>query len=94
MKHLIKIITIIIIEIILICNFNITTYATNETTKSTSNVNENNKTFSDGIYKITVGKDSNKAIEVPGGWKDDNSPIGIWDYRKCSTSKIIFGISK
>ena len=53
-------------------------------------ITQKEKAFSNGIYKISVGRDSNKTIEIPGGWKDNNVQIGIWDYGNGIHQKLYF----
>ena len=48
------------------------------------------KTMENGIYKIAVGRDSNKSIEVPGENHNNNTQIGIWNYRQWFASTTIF----
>lgn len=48
------------------------------------------KTMENGIYNIAVGKISNKSVEVAGSVKDNNGKVDIWDYRKCTSSKVLF----
>ena len=104
MKSVFKILTIILLSLILICYFNINTYAINEiiengntntdTDNEISNANidlnddENSnevietrsintysleRTKADGIYKIAIGADSNKALEVAGSNTGNNA---------------------
>src|SRR5699024_4808077 len=48
------------------------------------------RTQEDGIYKLSVGKNPNKAIEVGGGSKYNNAPINIWDYGNAQWQKYYF----
>ena len=52
------------------------------------NINANYKTRDNGTYEFLVAIDENKGIEIPGGNTSNNANVGIWDYRKCFTSKI------
>ena len=54
------------------------------------NINQNEKTKDEGIYKIVIGYDSNKSIELPGGNKDNNTQIGIWNYGNVAWQKFYF----
>lgn len=56
------------------------------------NITSQEKTKENGNYKIVVSEDINKAIEAPGGNKENNSQLGIWDYRKCYSSKTEYRI--
>lgn len=60
------------IIIIVLCLFQINSYATVNLVQ----------THQDGIYKIVSSEDINKSIEMPGGSTKDNIQFGIWDYRK------------
>lgn len=46
-----------------------------------------------GVYKIVVGKNPSKSIEIKGADISNNAIAGIWDYRRCTTTKILFSIS-
>lgn len=61
--------------------------ATNENQRA---ITKAKKTKSNGIYKIAVGADSSKTIEVAGSDIGNNAKIDIWNYRKCISTKILF----
>lgn len=61
--------------------------ATNENQRA---ITKAKKTKSNGIYKIAVGADSSKTIEVAGSDIGNNAKIDIWNYRKCNSTKILF----
>ena len=44
------------------------------------NISEEQRTKADGIYKIAIGADSNKAIEVAGSDTGNNAIVDIWNY--------------
>ena len=44
------------------------------------NINSEEKTHDNGIYKIAVGKDSSKTIEVAGSSTSNNAKVDIWNY--------------
>lgn len=48
------------------------------------------KTKENGIYKIAIGADLNKTIEVAGSDIGNNAKVDIWNYRKCYSTKILF----
>ena len=52
-----------------------------------SNITEIERPKVDGIYKIAVGEDLNKAIEVAGGNQEQNAMVGIWDYGSAEWQK-------
>ena len=54
------------------------------------NITTDERTQEDGIYKLSVGKNPNKAIEVGGGSKYNNAPINIWDYGNAQWQKYYF----
>ena len=53
------------------------------------NISSEEKTKENGIYKITTSQNINRAVEVSGGNKNNNIQLGIWDYRRWSTSKTL-----
>ena len=55
-----------------------------------SNITEESKTQVDGIYKINVGKDPNKAIEIGGGSTYNNATTDIWDFGNAEWQKFYF----
>lgn len=52
------------------------------------NITNEEQTKTNGMYKIAVGKDPSKIIEVLGGSSANNASIDIWTNRKCRISKI------
>ena len=54
------------------------------------NISSQERTKENGIYKIVTSKDLGKSIEVPGGDTNNDVQLGIWDYRKWRTSKMLF----
>ena len=54
------------------------------------NISKDEKVKANGIYKIAVGANSFKTIEVKGSNKSNNALTGIWNYRKCISSKVLF----
>ena len=54
------------------------------------NINNEEKTQKDGIYKISVGRDANKTIEVAGSSKDNNAKVDIWNYGNATAQKFYF----
>ena len=54
----------------------------NITTYNTSNVLGNN-----GVYRLAVGADSNKVIEIAGSNTDDNAKVDIWAYGNVPAQK-------
>ena len=48
------------------------------------------KVKNNGIYKIALGVDSSKAIEVLGGNSGNNATIDLYNYRKSFIPKILF----
>ena len=51
------------------------------------NINDKEKTHLKDTYKLLIGKDPNKAIEVAGSNKNDNAKVGIWDYGNADAQK-------
>ena len=41
---------------------------------------ESERTVTDGVYRLAVGADSSKVIEVAGSSKSDNAKVDIWNY--------------
>ena len=156
MKSFVKILLVMLLTLILICNFNVSAYAineviennseksniqseekektesnniagkeenaiinetennttnnvlnnitTNETTTNTSVEMQNEinneimesrsistysteKTKDNGIYKIAVGKDSSKTIEIAGSSTENNAKVDIWNYGNAAAQK-------
>ena len=54
------------------------------------NISKEEQKKKNGIYKIEIGKSPDKVVEVRGADRLDNSIVDIWDYRKCTTTKILF----
>ena len=164
MKSFVKILLVMLLTLILICNFNVSAYAineviennteksniqneekiennnivekeeneiinetennttnnvlnkennitTNETTTNTSVEMQNEinneimearsistysaeKTKDNGIYKIAVGKDSSKTIEIAGSNTADNSKVDIWNYGNATAQKFYLSYDK
>ena len=53
-------------------------------------ITANERTMSDGIYKIEVGANSNKTIEIGGGSTYNNATVDIWDYGNADWQKFDF----
>ena len=47
-----------------------------------------------GIYKMAVGKDSSKTIEVAGSSKSNNAKVDIWSYGNVPAQKFYFTYDK
>ena len=45
------------------------------------NITKENKKFSNGIYKLAIGKDSSKVMEVKGADKSDNALMDLYTYK-------------
>ena len=58
------------------------------------NISQEQKTKQDGLYKIAVGADSNKTMEVAGSDTANNAQIGIWDYGNVAAQKFYFEYQK
>ena len=58
------------------------------------NISQEQKTKQDGLYKIAVGADSNKTMEVAGSDTANNAKIGIWDYGNVAAQKFYFEYQK
>ena len=54
------------------------------------NLNISERTHDDDIYKIAIGADSNKTIEVAGSSKENNAKVDIWDYGNVPAQKFKF----
>ncbi len=54
------------------------------------NLNNSERTHDDDIYKIAIGADSNKTIEVAGSSKENNAKVDIWDYGNVPAQKFKF----
>ena len=54
------------------------------------NLNKSERTHDDDIYKIAVGANSNKTIEVVGSSKENNAKVDIWDYGNVPAQKFKF----
>ena len=48
---------------------------------------ESERTVTDGVYRLAVGADSSKVIEVAGSSKSDNAKVDIWNYGDVSAQK-------
>ena len=53
-------------------------------------LSDEQKTKKDGIYKIALGKNPNKVVEVKGGYTNDNDILDIWDYGNVAWQKFYF----
>ena len=51
------------------------------------NMNIKEQKHKNGIYKIAIGRDANKVIEVKDGDKANNGIVDIWDYKDESHQK-------
>ena len=51
------------------------------------NENEAERTVKNGVYKLAIGADSSKVIEVAGSSKEDNSIVDIWNYGNVPAQK-------
>ena len=54
------------------------------------NITENERLIIDKDYRVIVGKDENKALEVRGGNVENNAIAGIWDYGNADWQKFNF----
>ena len=59
-----------------------------------SNITEDERTFDNGAYELAIGKEPSKAVEVPGGSKDNGAQLGIWDYGNAYWQKFRFEYDK
>ena len=50
----------------------------------------NGQTKENGVYKIAIGKDSSKTIEVAGSDTSNNAKIDIWNYVNALAQKFYF----
>ena len=48
------------------------------------NINKDERNHQDDIYRVAVGKDYDKSLEVPGGNQNNNAKVGIWSYGKAT----------
>ena len=53
------------------------------------NITTSEQTKDNGIYRLAVGADSNKVIEVAGSNTVDNAKVDIWDNGKCPCTKVL-----
>ena len=51
------------------------------------NETESEKTVKNGVYKLAIGIDSNKALEVAGSNTNDGAKVDIWDYGNAEAQK-------
>ena len=58
------------------------------------NITADERTKQDGIYKIAIGKDSSKTIEVAGSNTADNSKVDIWNYGNATAQKFYLSYDK
>ena len=54
------------------------------------NLNISERKHDDDMYKIAIGADSNKTIEVAGSSKENNAKVDIWDYGNVPAQKFKF----
>ena len=54
------------------------------------NIHSKEKTRTEGIYKVTVGRQPTKGLEVSGNNKDNNAKVGIWNYGNVAWQKFYF----
>ena len=47
------------------------------------------KVKDNGIYKVALGADSGKVMEVVGADMSNDATVDLWNYRKCSSAKAI-----
>ena len=87
MSRVLKILSILFLTLILICSYSISIIAVNET-KISKNANPT------GMYKMSVGKVPNKAIEVKGGYTNNNAIVDIWDYGNATWQNFYFEYSE
>ena len=48
---------------------------------------EAERTAKDGVYRLAVGVDSNKSIEIAGSNTNDDAKVDIWDYGNAEAQK-------
>ena len=51
------------------------------------NETESERTVKDGVYRLAVGADSNKTIEIAGSNTNDDAKVDIWDYGNAEAQK-------
>ena len=94
MKKLRKVVIISILLLVTFGAFSAKSYAENEDKEKVKAQNVTNniykKTHQNGIYKIAIGKDSNKTLEVSGSNKSNDAKIGIWNYGNATAQKFYF----
>ena len=95
MKKFLKMVIINILLILtIILNFNIKVQASNQNNEKQDIKSVSSKTTKrtkeDGVYKISIGRQSDKSFELPGGTKENNSRIGIWSYGNAAWQKFYF----
>ena len=54
------------------------------------NITEDEYLKTDGIYRMAVGADSNKVIEIAGSNTADNARVDIWDNGNVPAQKFYF----
>ena len=54
------------------------------------NISNDERTHNDGIYKMSIGANPNKSLEIPGGNTENNARTGIWEYGNASWQKFYF----
>ena len=85
MRKIKEFLLVLFLVFVIICGFKINAYAIEDT---------NNNKNSTGVYKIAVGKMPNKAIEVKGGYTNNNAIIDIWDYGNATWQNFYFQYNK
>ena len=56
----------------------------------TNSYAQTEKVKNNGVYKIAIGKDSSKTVEVAGSSKDNNAKVDIWSYGNVPAQKFYF----
>ena len=56
----------------------------------TNSYAQTEKVKNNGVYKIAIGKDSSKTVEVAGSSKDNNAKVDIWSYGNVLAQKFYF----
>ncbi len=51
------------------------------------NISEDERTKEDGIFKIAIGIDPNKTIEIAGSSTENNAKVDIWNYGNATAQK-------
>lgn len=56
----------------------------------TYRVSKEEKPKENGIYKMAIGSNYSKALEVIGAGIEENTIVDIWNYRKWNATEILF----